>query len=163
MTDCFQSNWPQVRNLSMNFLLAHEIVSYDCVRSLYILHHVFVILVITEADAAVVSTDYRSYLVIDYCAPNVGNCGRKVDVFSRAPFASLDLIRRLDRLVKYRLGLDPSTFFFSQRRVPGEWNFIHYFFVFGNLKSVVKILCFSWRKWLDNRPKRALMRLISRS
>ena len=55
-----------------------------------------------------------SYLVTDACAPNIRNCGRIVDVFSRSPFASRSLIRKLDRLVVNRLGLDLGTFVSSQ-------------------------------------------------
>ena len=99
----------------MNFLLLR--CTYHIVYSVIPYLTIFSVdLGITETDLAVMSTDYKSYMVTDACAPNIRNCGRIVDVFSRVPFASRNLIRKLDRLVVERLGLDPGTFVSSQRR-----------------------------------------------
>ena len=82
-----------------------------------------------------VSTDYKSYMVTDACAPNIRSCGRIVDVFSRSPFASEDLIRKLDRLVVNRLGLDLGTFVSSQRRgVSSKLNKFMVLLVFYTIK-----------------------------
>ena len=69
---------------------------------------------LTEADAAIVSTDYTSHLVVEYCVPSEANCGKMVDIFSRAKFAGPELIQDLDKLVEDEIGLDLSKFFFEQ-------------------------------------------------
>ena len=69
-----------------------------------------------KADAAVITTDYKTYMIVDYCAPDVRKCFKRVDVYSRMPFASPSLRKYLDKFIVKRLGLNLDKFLYTQVR-----------------------------------------------